>query len=69
MAILFACRSSCCNPPLAGKDELAGAAPEDPTYDSGTFSHILAVSHISTPALALPLASSKLVAKYTNRDL
>ena len=62
-------RSPCWNPLPALEDELAGAALGAPTDDSGTFSYTFAVSYISTLAPTLPLASAKLVAKYTNADL
>ena len=62
-------RSLCRNSPPAGEDELAGDTPRASTNDNGTFSQILAVSHVAALAPALPLASAKLMAKYTNADL
>ena len=61
--------SLCWNPPPINKDELAGTDSKALINDSGTPSYTLAVSHVSTPASAPPLASAKLVAKYTNADL
>ena len=57
------------NPPPAGEDELAGAAPRAPTNDNGTPSHTPAVLRAPTPAPAPPPAPTELVAKYTDADL
>ena len=63
------CRSPCWNPLPTGEDELAGAAPRAPTDDSGTLSHTLALSRVTTPVSTLPLTLAKLMAKYTDVDL
>ena len=65
----YARRSPCRNPLPNGKNKMAGATLRASTNNSDTFCHTSAVSRISTPALAPPLASAKLVAKYTNADL
>ena len=57
------------NPLPVGEDELAGATLRAFINNNGTPSHILAVSHISTPAPAPSPTPAKLVAKYTNSDL
>ena len=57
------------NPPSAGEDELAGAAPGAPTDDNGTLSHTSNMSRVPTLAPALPPAPAELMAKYTNADL
>ena len=64
-----ACRSPYRNRPPANKDELAGAASRAYTNNSSTPSYTPAISRIPTPTLAPPLASVKLVGKYTNADL
>ena len=69
MAGPYAWRILCWNPPPASKNELARAASRAWTNDNGTLSYTPAVSHISIPAPAPSLASTKLVAKYTNADL
>ena len=62
-------QSPCPNPLPASENELAGAASGAPTDDSGTLSHIPAMSCVPTPTLALLLAPAKFVAKYTNANL
>ena len=69
MAGPYACRSSCRNPPPAGKDELAQATPRALTNDSGTSSYTFAVPYVPTPTPASSFAPAELVAKYTNADL
>ena len=66
MAGSYTCRSPCKNFLLIGNDEFASAAP---TKGSGTLSFTPVVSYIPTAALAPPLASAKLIAKYINVDL
>ena len=53
------------NPPLAGKDELAGGAPSE---DSGTPTPTLAASKAPTPAPA-PASAPGPPGKYTDEDL
>ena len=69
MAGPCACHSFYRNPPPAGEDELVRATSEAPTNDNGTPSHTSAVSYVSTPAPAPPLAPAKPVAKNTNANL
>ena len=66
-----ACRSLCQNLASTGADEFAGAALGAPTNDSGTSSYTAAVLCIPTAAsaLAIALAPTEAMAKYTNKNL
>ena len=67
----WACRSSCCNPPVIAKDELVGPAP---TEGSDPYISALAALHDSTPAPppALPFTSTFAIdwtVEYSKTDL
>ena len=70
MAAPQACGSPGQNLPPNGKDKLPLTALKPaPTNNSGTFTHIFAMSNVSTPAFALLLASVKSIIQYTNENL
>ena len=59
-------QSFCRNPLPIGNNELAGATS---TKRNGTLTPTFIMSHVPTPAPAPLLASTKVMAKYTNADL
>ena len=70
MLRFYTCYKFCGNFLSTSKDKLTWAILKTAfTNDNSTFSHTFAISRLATPALALPLIFTKLVAKHTDINL